>query len=210
MGYKLPEKILSTAAEGKLRRVDNETHIVTLFAISFAPSRPLRQVSPTHSGRTESGLQPGRRSSCAFKAQHPGDAAHSGNAESNMGVELEPQFLRPLDDVTAMDTARKCLIFHLLTDTRDIYIEDRSGGFHERYCGQKTGQLVARKEGFSEMGFSRYTGVLRMTHDRFANLLRPSLLGKNFVSDEGMLLRAGIFFVIKIVQQTGDAVGLAQ
>ena len=49
-----------------------------------------------------------------------------------------------------------------------------------------------------------------MSHDRFANLLRPSLLGENFVSDEGMFFRAGIFFVIKIVQQTGDAVGLAQ
>ncbi len=49
-----------------------------------------------------------------------------------------------------------------------------------------------------------------MAHDRLANLLRPSLLGKNLVSHEGVLRGAGIFFVIKIVQQTGDAVGLAE
>ncbi len=70
-----------------------------------------------------------------------------------MGVEFKPQFLRSLDDVLAMDTARKCLIFHLLTHTRDVYIEDRSGRFHERDCGQKTGQFIACKESFERGGF---------------------------------------------------------
>jgi hypothetical protein len=43
MGYKLSEKISSTAAEGNLRRLDNETHMVTFSAGSLAPSRSLGQ-----------------------------------------------------------------------------------------------------------------------------------------------------------------------
>ena len=56
-----------------------------------------------------------------------------------MGIEFEAQFLRPLDDVLAVYTTRKSLIFHLLTHARNIDVEDRSGRFDERYGGQKTG-----------------------------------------------------------------------
>ena len=49
-----------------------------------------------------------------------------------------------------------------------------------------------------------------MSHNRLAHFRGPSLLGQNFVSDEGMFFGAGIFFVIKIVQQTGYEIGLAQ
>src|SRR5256885_17185947 len=113
MGNKLPEKISSTAAEGKLRRLSNETHIVTFsnrFTCAVAITAPS---SLAHSGRTESGLRKGRRRGRALEAQHRRGTAHGGDAESNMGVEFEPEFLRPLDNVLAMHTARKCLIFHL-------------------------------------------------------------------------------------------------
>src|ERR1700739_4800257 len=197
MGDQSSEKISGTAAERKLRRLDNKTSIVTLWSRLQCPVEVAASSSLAHSGRTKSGLPLGQRSGHAIEAQHPGGAAHGGDAESNMGVEFEPKFLRPLADVFALYITRKCLIFHLLTHTRYVYIEDRFGRLDERYCGQKTGQLIARKEGFGEVRFSRYTGVLCMTHDGFANLLRPSLIRENFVSNEGMFLRAGVFFVIK-------------
>jgi hypothetical protein len=50
--------------------------------------------------------------------------AHGGNAEADMGVQIEAQFLRSLKDVFAVHTTRESLIFHLLTDTGDIHIED--------------------------------------------------------------------------------------
>src|SRR5580700_8849446 len=137
-------------------------------------------------------------------------APHCLDAKGNVCIQIYFQFLRAGDDVLTMHPAGESLIFQLLTDTWNVYIEDRSRGLDERDGGKKSGEFIAGKESLSEMRGSRYAGVLRMTHNRVANLLRPSLLGKNLVSHEGVLRGAGIFFVIKIVQQTSDAIGLAE
>src|SRR5271169_2141919 len=109
-----------------------------------------------------------------------------------------------------MYPARKGLIFQLFTDIWGVYIEDRTGGLDERNGGEKSGEFIAGEESLGKMRCSRHTGVLRMAHDRFANLLRPSLLGEDFVAHERMLGGAGIFFLIEIMQKAGDAVGLAE
>jgi hypothetical protein len=88
---------------------------------------------------TEENLRQRGRSGYSTEAQRVRVATHGGDAKADVGIQIEAQFLRPLDDVLAVHSACESLIFHLLTDTWDIYIEDRFGGFHERYGGQKTG-----------------------------------------------------------------------
>src|ERR1700749_3771376 len=56
------------------------------------------------------------------------------------------------------------------------------------------------------MRFAWHSRVFRVAEDGGANLFGPALFGQYLVSDEGMFLRRGIFFVVEVMEQSGNGI----
>ena len=139
----------------KLRVADNEIIIVTFTGgFTWLALRPLDQAVLAIPRERKSGLRLGGEAAATPSSPNtPAELRMAAIQKRNMGVEFEPQFLRPLDDVLAVDTARKCLIFHLLTHTRDVHIEDRSGRFYQDTAVKKPASSSHAKRAFARCVF---------------------------------------------------------
>src|ERR1700744_184690 len=131
-----------SAIRHDVRLSAKETTIVTICRqISRARPEETRPVRPfnTRPGKIKNGdrrslgLRSGR--GYAGEAERLSVAAHGGDAEADVSIHIEAQFLCPLQYVFAMDTACESLIFHLLTHALNIHVEDGPGRFYQRDRG---------------------------------------------------------------------------
>ena len=116
-----------------------------------------------------------------------------------MFVQRDSQLGGAGGDVFAVHAAGKGLVLHFLFYPGDIHIKNRFCGFDQGAGSQKPGELIAGKECPGQMGLARDSGILCMPEDGGADLLRPALLDKEAIADEGMLLARRMALVIEIV-----------
>ncbi len=178
--------------------LNKATNIVTLSTLRFMPSLRWDKINPMHLF-----FRVGRKRSLGYvrgddtaAPSRPSRVAFSRIAWMQKAMWASRSTFNswaPCNDVFAMYTTRESLVFHLLTDAGNIYIEDRSGGLDQGHSGEKTGEFIAGEKGLGEMRGSGHAGVLCMAHDRLANLLRPSLLARILFPTKGCSSALGYF-----------------
>lgn len=141
------------------------------------------------------------------------DAAKSLDAERDVVVERDAEFLSAVVDVVATDAARERFIFELFLHGRGFHLVDALGGFDERASGEEAGELVAGKEGVVERRNACHAGVAGVAEDCVNDFFGVSALAENLRAFKGVLFRRVMFrvgpaFVVEIVKQAGQAPGV--
>src|SRR5881227_3757998 len=100
--------------------------------------------------------------------------------------------------------AKALSFIFLRTDLASTSARDLPG-FHQCGGGNEPGQLVAGEQCLLHGRHPGHVGIIGMGEDGAAHLFRISALFEDIVSHERVLGRRGIFFIIEVVQQAGDA-----
>jgi hypothetical protein len=85
-----------------------------------------------------------------IEAELCSDAAKGFDAERDVVVERDAEFLSAIVDVVATDAARERLVFQLFLHGCGFHLVDAFGGFDERAGGEEAGELVTGEEGVVE------------------------------------------------------------
>jgi hypothetical protein len=145
----------------------------------------------------------------AAEAEGVGLFAHGGDAEGDVLVERDVQFLGTLEHVFAADGAGEGFVLHALFDGADFQVQDAFGGTNISAGGEKPGELVASEEGVFELGFASDASVIGVGEDGANEFGGIAVFAEDFGAFRGMLtigrvVIVGPAFVVEVVQERGE------
>jgi hypothetical protein len=136
--------------------------------------------------------------------------AHGGDAEGDVFVERDAEFLGAFYYVFAADAAGEGFVFHSFLDRAGFEIEDAFGGTDVSAGGEKAGEFVAGEKRVLESSLAGNTGVFRMGENGADEFFVVAVLAKYFGAFGGMLtvgcvVVVGPALVIEVVEESGEA-----
>ena len=137
----------------------------------------------------------------ASEAEDGGALLHGGEAEGDVGVEIDAEFGCALEDIFAGDAAGEGLVLEFFAHAGGFDIGDLAAGLDQGAGGEKAGEFVAGEEGFVEVGEARDAGVTGVSEDGGAQLGGPAETLQFADADEGMFGERGVALVVEVMQQ---------
>jgi hypothetical protein len=146
----------------------------------------------------------------AAEAEGFGLFAHGGDAEGDVVVERNVEFLGALNHIIAADTAGEGFVFHAPFDGTNFEVEDAFGGTNVGAGGEEASQFVASEEGVLELGFARDARVIGVGKDGANQFRGIAVFAQDFGAFGGMLAVGGVVIVgpalvVEIVEERGEA-----
>jgi 2-polyprenyl-3-methyl-5-hydroxy-6-metoxy-1,4-benzoquinol methylase len=150
-------------------------------------------------------LRVGMLSRCSCQTELARNRFHRINAKRNVLFQIDAQISSAIDNVVAVHAAGKSFVLHLLAHGLRFHLGQRLVRLDQRACRDEAGDFVASVERLFHPTFTLHAAVVGMGENGAAHVFRIAALFQNLVSHKRMLGRRGIFFIIKVMQQAGDA-----
>jgi len=108
-----------------------------------------------------------------------GFGTHGFNAEGDVFFERDGEFFRAFNHIFAIYPPRKGFVLHAFLYRTGLQIQNAFGRADVRAGGNETGEFVAGKESFLELGIARHARVIRVRKNRADDFFWIALLAKN-------------------------------
>ena len=137
--------------------------------------------------------------------QVTGVIANGVDAELKMCGFVHFELGDPVGNLRAIDGGGKGFILEFLVDAFGFEVGDAV----RSYFGagdDESGEFIDGEEDFCEVRITGGPGVFGMSEDGAADRFVDAEAAEVFDADEGVLFAGGVFFVIKVVEESGDGV----